>query len=441
MTTCLIELRDYGITVRSADEVLARSPGYASIAGDTPLFGEDARRQSRLHPRHTFNQYWAQLALDPLSLKNKHFRHAADVAYSHLDGLTRALNLDEVVIGAPGSYSRAQLGVLLGIVKQCKFKTVGLVDLALLQAAGSATDECIIIDLQLHQAVLSRFRKVDGHLLLERTVPVQSSGLIALQDAWLNMISEEFIDQTRFDPQRNAEAEQYLVNQLPSWIATSQAAGEVLVEINLKGSVQQVRLTAAQFEQRTQPTFARIAQELAELRNPGTALHVSAGQMNLPGLTQGIPGLIALDDDATTRACLQYADQIRRTPETMAFVSRVALNAAAASVAPVAQPKTPTHVLFNHRAVMLPPGRLTVGTPPAGLDSARIMPLAENGFSGAIALLRTSRGLQLEVHSSDVVLHNGKPAANGQSLVMGDLLQLGKGNSHHLHLIVVEQGA
>jgi hypothetical protein len=437
MTTCLIELRDYGITVRSADEVLARSPGYASIAGDTPLFGEDARRQSRLHPRHTFNQFWAQLALDPLSFKNKHFRHAADLAYGQLDGLTRALNLDEVVIAAPASYSRAQLGVLLGIVKQCKFKTIGLVDLSLLQAAGSAANECIIIDLQLHQALLSRYRKVDGYLLLERTVPVQAAGMIALQDAWLNMISEEFIDQTRFDPQRNAETEQYLFNQLPSWIATSQSAGEVIVEINLKGSVQQVRLTYAQFEQRAQPIFARIAQELIDLRSTGTTLHVSAGQMNLPGLLQSIPGLTALDDDATMRSCLQYLEQLRRTPETMTFVSRVALSAAAAAVAPVAQPKTPTHLLLNHRAVMLPPGRLTVGTPPASLDSARIMPLAENGFSGAIALLRTGRGLQLEVHSSDTVLHNGKPAANGQALVMGDVLQLGK-NSQNLQLIIVE---
>ncbi len=440
MTTCLIELRDHGITVRSADEVLARSPGYASIAGDAPLFGEDARRQSRLHPRHTFNQFWAQLALDPLSFKNKHFRHAADLAYSQLERMTRALDLDEVVIAAPGSYSRAQLGVLLGIVKQCKFRTVGLVDLGLLQAAGSAADECIVVDLQLHQALLGRYRKVDGYLLAEKIVPVQSSGLIALQDAWLNLISEEFINQTRFDPQRNAETEQYLVNQLPNWITTGQAAGEVLVEINLKGSVQQVRLTYAQFEQRAQPIFARIALELAELRNPGTGLHISASQMNLPGLTQTLPGLISLDDDLTVRACLQHLEHIRRAPENMQFVSRMPLSAAAAAVAPVAQPKTPTHVLLNHRAVMLPPGRLTVGTPPASLDSARIMPLAENGFRGAIALLRTGRGLQLEVHSSDTVLHNGRPATHGQVLVMGDVLQLGK-NSHNLQLIIVEQGA
>lgn len=440
MTTCLIELRDQGITVRSAEDVLARSPGYASIAQETPLFGEDARRQSRLYPRHTFNQFWLQLSLDPLPLKNKLFRHAADLAYSHLEGLTRPLNLDEVVLAAPASYSRAQLGVLLGVVRQCPFKTVGLVDLGLLQAAGSHADECVVIDLQLHQALLSRYRKVDGHLLLERAVPVQSSGLIALQDAWLNMISDAFIDQTRFDPQRNAETEQYLVNQLGTWIATSQHGGEAIAEINLKGSVQQVRVTYAQFEQRAYPIFARIAQELEELRTPGSALHVSASQMNLPGLTQSISGLIALDDDVPMHTCLRHLDQIRRTPESMQFITRLPLSAAASGVVPTAQPKQPTHVLLNHRAVMLPPGRLTLGTPPAHLDSARIVPLPENGFSGAIALLRTGRGLQLEVHSSDTVLHNGRPAASGQPLVMGDVLQLGN-HGQNLQLIVVEQGA
>ncbi len=436
----LIELRDHAITVRSTDELLARSPGFASIADDKSVFGDAARAQSRLHPRHTFNHFWSQLSLDPLPLKSKQFRHTADLAYSHLDGLTRPLNLDDVVIAAPGTYTRAQLGVLLGIVKQCTFRTVGLVDLALLQAAGSPAEECIIIDLQLQQAVLSCFRKVDGHLISDRTVAVPSSGLVALQDAWLNMISDEFISQTRFDPQRSAETEQYLVNQVGAWIAAAQASGEVLAEINLKGNVHQARLTYAHFEQRAQPIFARIAHELAQLRNPGTTLHVSASQMNLPGFTQLVPGLVALDDDLTMRTCLQYVEQIRRAPENMQFISRVPLSAAASAAIPAAQPKTPTHVLLNHRAVMLPPGRLTLGTPPPSLDSARIMPLVENNFSGAIALLRTGRGLQLEVHSSDTVLHNGQPASSGQVLVMGDVLQLGK-NGASLQLIIVEQGS
>jgi hypothetical protein len=124
----------------------------------------------------------------------------------------------------------------------------------------------------------------------------------------------------------------------------------------------------------------------------------------------------------------------------MQFITRLPLSAAASTVVPTAQPKMPTHVLLNHRAVMLPPGRLTVGTPPPSLDSARIVPLAEDAFRGAIALVRTGRGVQLEVHSSDTVLHNGRAATSGQPLVTGDTLQLGN-NAQSLQLIIVEQGA
>ena len=194
MSAHLIELHDHAISVRSQDAVLARSSGFANIAGGTPVFGEAARLQARLHPREHFNQFWSQLSLDPLAVKNKCFRHSADLAHGHLAALTQPLEIaGDVVIAAPGSYNRTQLAVLLGIVKQCAFSATGLVDLSLLQAAGSPADVCIIVDLQLHQAMLSSFRKTDGHLVKERVVTVPYAGLLALHEAWTGLITDEFI--------------------------------------------------------------------------------------------------------------------------------------------------------------------------------------------------------------------------------------------------------
>jgi hypothetical protein len=431
----LIELRDQNLSVRSESALLAQSPGFVNIAGESPVFGEAARQQARLHPRHTFNQFWAQLNLDPLPLKSKHFRHAADLAYRHLDSLTRSLPLDDVVIAVPGSYTRNQLAVLLGIVKQCAFTTVGLVDLALLQAAQSPADDCLVIDFQLQQAVLSGFRRVDGQLVRDRVVQLQSCGLVALQDAWLNLISDEFVRQSRFDPQRSAETEQFVANQLASWIAACQANGEVTLEVNLRGSVQQARLTLSQFEQRVQGLFARLTQEIDALRNPNTVLHTSASHVNLPGLTHYIPGLITLDDEVAMATCLAQLDHIRRAPDNLQLVTRLPLDGLSAISAPAPQLKVPTHLLFNHRALLLPPGRLSLGTPPAQLESARIVPV--NGLSGAVTLLRNAKGVQLELHTNEPVLRNGGPAQNGQMLVMGDTLQLGV-NGPQLQLIVVE---
>jgi hypothetical protein len=66
------------------------------------------------------------------------------------------------------------------------------------------------------------------------------------------------------------------------------------------------------------------------------------------------------------------------------------------------------------------------------------MPLTTVDFSGAISLLRTNKGVQLEIHTAEPVLHNGQPAQNGQMLVLGDGLQLGQ-SALTLQLIVVEQ--
>lgn len=441
MSTVLIELRDHNLCVRAGHEVLARSPGFASIASDTPVFGESAREQARLHPRHSFNQFWSQLGMETLPIKNKFFRHNADLAYSHLDGVTRSLDLSAgAVLAVPSHYTRQQLAVLLGVVKQCRFTTVGLIDLALLQAATTPAEHCVVIDLQLHQAVLTSFRKVDGQLVRERVLPVPFSGLLALQDAWVNVLGDEFVRHSRFDPQRNAETEQFMTNQLSTWIAASQANGEALIEINLKGTVFQARVSYAQFEQRVQGIYTRIREALAELSQDKSAVHISSSLLSLPGLTQGLPGLIAVDDEQGPAVIQQFRENIASSPDNIVFTSRLPLiKGTVSTVAPVMPPRLPTHILLNHRALLLPTGRTLLGSTNGAIDYARQLPLPDQGFQGAIALLRSSKGVQLELHTQQSVLLNGKPAANNHVLVPGDALQIG--NGPQLHLITVEASA
>lgn len=435
----LIELQDHNVSVRSTEEVLARSPGFANTSGKIPVFGETARLLARLHPRQNFNQFWWQLSLDPLPQKTAEFRHSADLAYSHLNDLTKPLSFDNgAVIAAPSNYTRNQLAVLLGVVRQCSFTTVGLVDIALLLAANTQADECIIIDLQLHQAVLSSFKKTEGYLLKEKVVQVPFAGLLALQDAWTGMIADEFIHQGRFDPMHNAETEQYLHNQLDQWLQASLVNDELQVEINHRGNVHQARLTRAFFEQRTQPVFERINREIAELRGSDTALHIRTSHMALPGLTRAIPGLIALDDDLVMTAYLHYLDHIRRNPDNLQFVARLPLEKTGTAATPV-QNRTPTHILYQNKAILLPAGRLTFGSAADSeslKESARIVPVPDSGFSGAIAVTRSTRGVQLELHTTAPVLLNSQPAQQGKALQLGDKLTFGSGEE--LQLIVVE---
>jgi len=433
----LIELKDPAVSIRTGHGLLARSPGFANIAGKEPVFGEEARQMSRLHPRQTFNQFWSQLSLDPLPLKNDFFRHSADLAHSHLDRLTKDVTFGHgAVIAVPSNYNRNQLAVLLGIVKQCSFDAVGLVDLALLQASSSEAQSCIIIDLQLHQCVLSAFRRTGGQLVRENMVQIPASGLLSLQDAWSNMVTDEFIRQCRFDPHHNADTEQYVYNRLPDWIAGSTSQNELVAEINHKGTVYQAHLTRELFEQRSRTIFARISKELDALRSPEAAVHTLASHMSLPGFGRYLPGLVALDDDSPMQACIHHLDNIQRSAGNLQFITRLPLGGSSATTA--APPaRLPTHVLFNHKALPLTSGRLVFGTPPRGLEAARVVPVPGLPPASAVALVRTARAIIVEVHGPVPLLENGKPVASGHEAGLGALLQLGP-DGPLLQLIAVE---
>lgn len=439
MSSHLITLQDHDVRVLTPDDLLARSPGFAHIAGQDPVFGEAARQQARLHPRLSFNQFWAQLSLDPLPVKNKHFRHTADLAHGHLMSLGHALPRERnSVIAVPSHYTRSQLGVLLGILRSSNIPVDGLVDLALLQAMASdaQAENCVIVDLQLHQAVLTQFRRVDGQMQRERVMQVPAGGLLSLQDAWTNFIADEFIRQTRFDPKHNAEVEQYLYNQLDSWLAASHSQHELVIDLDHKGTLHQARIRPEGFAQRARPVYERIRKELDQLRTPDTSIHILRSQLLLPGLTSVLGGIGGLDDELLLDSFLQHGDRIRSNPEQLQFVTRLPLRQGSAqgSTAPAA--RQPTHVLAGSRAVPLPLGKLVFGSS-SGNDAARVLPLQGLAAGTALVLHRTRTQLLLELQGLDAVRVNDASAVTGTALQLGDRVDAGNGAAL-LQLIEVE---
>lgn len=434
MSAHLITLQDYDVGIRSEADLVGRSPGFANIATGKPVFGEAARQLFRLHPRESFNQFWAQLSLDPLPVKNKFFRHTADLAHGHLRSLADPARLQEdTVIAVPPNYTRNQLSVLLGITRACEIPVHGLVDMALLHAmaSDSGADHVIIIDLQLHQAVLTTFRRVDGQMQRERVLQVPASGLLALQDAWTNLIADEFIRQTRFDPKHNAEIEQYLYNSLDGWLAQSAAKGELLIDLDHKGSVHQARLTHEAFQRRSQQVAERIRKELDTLRTPDSAVHLLRSQLQLPGLASRLPGLLPVDEDAVLETFLRKLPEIRRSPEQVQFITSLPLDAVSrpAAVAPRA-----SHVLVGATAYALPEKRLVLGQPEHRAEGDRVLPWPAPQ-SGCLIIERQGREWHVRTEGLSGALHNGAALEANASLALGDELRAGE---QVLRLIRVE---
>ncbi len=156
-----------------------REPGFLILLKTTSLW----RRRlalDRLHPQQSFNQFWFQLGIDPLAVKNKLFRHHADLAFSHLENMTKQFELiGETIFAVPSHYSSNQLATLLGLVKHCSIDAAGIVDLALLALAKLHEHQhALFMDVQLHQTVLTLVTKEHGEILRKKVLPIPGTGLL-----------------------------------------------------------------------------------------------------------------------------------------------------------------------------------------------------------------------------------------------------------------------
>jgi hypothetical protein len=377
--TTFIELHDHNIRISSPQGLLGESPGFANTFEKPPVFGADALGLTRLHPQQSFNQFWFQLGLDPLVNKNKLFRHQADLAFGHLEDITRTFNLDgDAIFAVPSHYNTNQLATLLGLVKHCSIEATGLVDLALLAMAGLHEHQhALFMDMQLHQTVLTLVTKEQGEIIREKVLPVPGTGLLALHDAWANTITDAFIKQSRFDPLHNADTEQYIYSELESWLKSVAANKEILIEINNKGTIYQASLTLKNFEQRAQAIFKRIAQEIESIAAKTTPVYLLERLFFLPGLEQIIPGIITVPDNSITENGYRHLELIKSSDQALKLVSRLPVPEQKSSKAKTATAQTsPSHFLFQHKAYSLS----DISLPELNLGAAITVSSESEGF-------------------------------------------------------------
>ena len=438
MSTHIIELNDRNVSLRNQEGILVQSPGFANTMDKEPVFGEDARKVARLHPRQTYNQFWSQLSLDPLVNSNNHFRHQADLAFAHLNAISSEHALkDEVIFAVPSNYNRNQLSILLGLVQSCDFDAVGLVDMPMLVAGSSGSEHSVYLDIQLHQTVLTSFSSGDNRISRDKVVQIPGTGLIALHDAWANLVTDEFIKQSRFDPQHNAETEQYVHNQLTHWINQSLEDNEILMEINNKGSIYQARVNKGHFEQRVRNIFGRVKEELNSLAGNNYALYLPNNHAVLPGLSLYLDNVSGIQEGQLLENCLQYMDQIRCEPDSLSFVTSLPVSGAARSSKPAVYTNAPSHVLVNNRAYALPTqfqfGPVN-GSAPASKGTIQV---EASGGSGDLKISITDDGVYLDIQGVGQVQLNGSKASAREILKLGDIIRL-PGSDTSLQLIQVE---
>ena len=377
MSAGLLDINDCELHLWQDGEWILASPGYALLDGDRYHFGSFAQGRARLQPRNINNRYWWQLGTAPLQPGFGPCRHSADLVHAHLGAiLEQGGRPGELIVAAPGSMQSEQLALLLGIVEQCDFTLSGLVDRAVAAVAGAVHQgPAWFLELQLHQATLTRLQVLDGQLQRHSVIPIPGAGWLAVQDCLGDAVAGAFISQTRYDPRRKAGSEQALYDQLPELLGRLQASGED----NLELSGHQARLDWSSLVESCREHCRRLTGSLPEA---SAQVFLDYRLALLPGLAQALPNARLLGVEAIHQGVMRCENEIRCEPDHVVFTTSLPAGKAPTGKAFIGKAptgkafigKAPTGEAFIGKA---PTGEAFIGKTPAGEAFIEVVPAGD----------------------------------------------------------------
>ncbi len=294
-----LELNDTGILAATEDGTLlpldgnaAASPGVAVIDAGALTVGLAAEKSCRRIPRQTNLHFWDRLASEPLEDPAFAGWSHADLAHAHLRTIWEALAPahQDVLVAVPDTYAAPQLELLAGVMHALAIPVRGFIALPLAALPKTAPAEILLhLDLHRHRTVLTVLDNRREAAILGR-VPVDGLGLDRLRAAWMQVIADEFVRHTRFDPFHAAEAEQTLYDRLPALLADLATDEEAVVEMSTPSASHRIRLARSQLERCLAPLMDAVHRQVVLLKkefwghHPLNTMIVSHRAARLPGI-------------------------------------------------------------------------------------------------------------------------------------------------------------
>jgi hypothetical protein len=447
----VIELNDAGIAVHSEEKILAESPGYALVGDNGVVLGRAAAARARVQPLQAVDRFWEELGIEALPHPAGQMRNYADVACAHLAQVWSDAGAagEQAILVVPGGFSRQQLGLALGIARECGIDVVGLIDAAVAACAEPRPGRSLLhLDLTLHRAVLTRLTQ-GARLSRMHVESDEGVGIAQLATAWVRAIAAQFVRETRFDAMHHGETEQALYDGLDGWIAALEKADSVPVALSFGGKDYNVTLRREHLSEAAQPYYVALREMIGATTRPGEplALAITHRVAALPGCAAALAQLpscelIVLEPRAAANGAFALAEHITeaRSGESLSFVTHVPWRAAAPTVTPaparsdVAQP---THVLYQARAHAIASEPLVIGAEiPPGARGFNVAGALQGVSRRHCSIYRNGQGVIVEDHSSFGTFVNGARVQGRATLAAGDRVRIGT-PGEELHLITV----
>ena len=425
-------------------EILGDAPGFAILEDGMTLTGKQAAQRAKLKPLLAHSTFWRGLSTEPLARPSRLARTTADIAYAQAAALLEPhKSTHALLLAIPAGYSREQLGLLLGIIKETGITVAGLVDAALAACSNEpAAARVLHLDLELHQALLSVLEYVGGDkpgLRRSRYEILARHGVLSLQQAWMQMIAENFIRKTRFDPLHDANMEQRLADQLPAWLEDLREKSSVTLQMQFNDRPLQIELEREQFIDAADKHYAALLKLVQDARVAGMPIELRVSQRvaAMPGLVERLSSLRdcelrVLTQGAAALGALNHESAIARPADSLALVYQLPVPRAetsamtSAGLAATPPQLRPTHVLFQGRAWTISDQPLAIGWSLEGKARALALPSSSPGVSRShCTLIRRNGSVVVEDHSTYGSFVNEERVVGSTPLTVGDRLRLG----------------
>jgi hypothetical protein len=435
MTIFTLDLNDAGLRLFRDQEVAAQSPGFAIVMPSELVLGDAARKQFRLHPRQANNQFWHLLSTDPLETRGPNIANHADLVYRQLQELLAEAAFgpdDELILAVAGTTTNDQLGLLLGVGQELNVPITGLVDSAVAASiANPLPNRSVHIDVSLHRATMTMM-EADTELARRSTDVIAELGLSSLLDAWVNVVADRFVTETRFDPLRIAETEQQLYDRILSWAEVGAQPTDLAIEIEHQGSLRRAAVSTKALVEKAQQRYRLLDRVLEQ----GVSCILSHRAANLPGLADflranGHP-VTPLDPGDAVAGISAHLELIRSGVDALRFVTRLPCATGADERASTGTPAAPTHVVFEGVGIAIGDGMTLTRSTFTDRDLGPDFP------DGRIQLLNGGEGLVVRAPPGVDLKLNDDALDEPRALRRGDVLRV---DGQALLLIRVDDGA
>ena len=418
MTLAALELNDQSLLIQAEDGALHAEPGFARLAPDGVVSGEEARAVAWREPQHVYNQYWCQLSQKPLPSRHRHARHHADIAFAQLRKLWRTGGTpDTLMLLVPGSFATPQLSLLLGMIDALPSRACAVIDSALAACLDAAGDT-LFVDLQMHEAVLTVCRPDGPRVAVVGQEVFPGLGMAQIQNSLARHISDLMIESYRFDPLHSSATEQAIYDQIPHWLTRLRWERNVSTQLNSEHGEHACILHRDAIRRLAAARLGSVRSFMEKW--PDCSLRLSQASSVLTGLAEEFAGAEVVEQAGTAQRCLAHQEEILAQVDGLYRVRALSGAAEAAAPEPVNGEALATHLLYGSLA--LPLNR------PVSVRLDESGPLLRGELDGAAALTVVLRNRVLET------LHRAAEVELPPTCRPGESIRVG---GHELKLIRV----